>query len=290
MKRGTNPEIRRSVVGQMLEYAAHATRYWSVETLRARFEADNEGCDASPADRLAALLGDEGEPDADAFWKRVDTNLRAGNLRLLFVADKIPDELTHVVEFLNQQMPDVEVLAVELKQFRGTSVRTLVPRVIGRTAKRRLPGATRPRMTSERFLPEFPEGAVREAARRLLESAAAAGATFEWGSSGVSIRGGCKLWGQPVTVAWLYPPKERWGWMRTRHFSFGSGIIADENLPAELRELLRTYVDRFRDDDFVHDASSQGVDARYVDPQDAATHIDVLVARVETVLVELAAL
>ena len=49
-------------------------------------------------------------------------------------ADAIPDELTHVMEFLNEQMPYIEVLTVEIKQFRGESTQTLVPRVIGRIA------------------------------------------------------------------------------------------------------------------------------------------------------------
>ena len=39
-----------------------------------------------------------------------------------------------MVKFLNEQMPRIEVLAVEIKQFRGESSQTLVPRVIGRTA------------------------------------------------------------------------------------------------------------------------------------------------------------
>ena len=42
--------------------------------------------------------------------------------------------LEQVVKFLNEQMPSIEVLAVEIKQFRGQSSQTLVPRVIGRTA------------------------------------------------------------------------------------------------------------------------------------------------------------
>jgi hypothetical protein len=37
------------------------------------------------------------------------------------------------VEFLNRQMVETEVLAVEIHQFVGQNLRTLVPRVIGRT-------------------------------------------------------------------------------------------------------------------------------------------------------------
>ena len=129
VKRGSNPELRRTVVGQLLEYAAHAA-HWRADELRRTFEETNEHPDAV----LAELLQVDEEPDADAFWENVATNLAARRLRLLFIADEIPDELEQVVKFLNEQMPRIEVLAVEIKQFRGRSSQTLVPRVIGRTA------------------------------------------------------------------------------------------------------------------------------------------------------------
>jgi hypothetical protein len=37
------------------------------------------------------------------------------------------------VEFLNEQMDPAEVLAIEVKQYLGTGVKTLVPRVVGQT-------------------------------------------------------------------------------------------------------------------------------------------------------------
>ena len=51
----------------------------------------------------------------------------------MFVADEIPRELRRVVEFLNEQMT-AEVIAIEVKQYVGEGLRTLVPRVIGQTA------------------------------------------------------------------------------------------------------------------------------------------------------------
>ena len=38
VKRGSSAEIRRTIVGQMLEYAAHAARTWTADTLRRAFE------------------------------------------------------------------------------------------------------------------------------------------------------------------------------------------------------------------------------------------------------------
>ena len=36
----------------------------------------------------------------DAFWERAKTNLQAGKIRLVFLADEIPPELVRIVEFL----------------------------------------------------------------------------------------------------------------------------------------------------------------------------------------------
>ena len=149
-KRSNNTEIRRSIVGQMLDYAAYARRTWKIDDIRRAFE----DAGPNPDDALSELLQSESEPDVDDFWQRVETNLRAARMRLLFVADDIPDELAHVVEFLNEQMPGIEVLAVEIKQYRGKSGKTLVPRVIGRTAAiaDKVSMGSRKKMSRDEFL------------------------------------------------------------------------------------------------------------------------------------------
>ena len=294
VKRAENPEIRRTIVGQMLEYAAHASRTWTAEELRKAFEESSSADGVDPEEVLGRLLQTQGKPDADSFWQDVATNLSAKRLRLLFVADKLPDPLQRVVEFLNEQMPNIEVLAVEIKQFRGGSMQTLVPRVIGRTAKtpRRGSGSSQPRLTRESFLAGFSVHEVRTAAARLLDVAHNNGATFEWGPSGVSIRGRCRHWQQPVTVAWLYPPsKAGMGWMRTRDFSFGAGILDyDPGPQEELRSILQRWVNQFATDDFTEDASSRGVAAWSVDYNGIADHIDLLENRLGRVLSELSSL
>ena len=282
VKLSRNPEIRRAVVGQLLEYAAHARRSWDADDLRRTFEAQPDW-----EDTLRALLEGDDEPDPDEFWRSVKTNLRASNLRLLFVADTIPGPLAQVVEFLNEQMRDVDVLAVEIKRYVGGGRETFVPRVIGRSVKPRAAGTS---LTLDGIVARFPEEPVREAAQHLIDRARAAGATFEPGSRGFSIRGACELWPQPVTVAWVYPAET--GWARTRHFSFGAGIFSgyDPPAPAALSELLRRYAGQFASDPYAQDVSSTGVVAWCVEPDDAAKHIGVLAERVERVLGDLKAL
>ena len=129
VKRSSDTRLRREVVGQMLDYAANAIVYWPAETIRTKFEArcEAEGPDGEHV--LADFLGHEA--NEEEFWEKVKTNLQAGKVRLVFVADEIPSELRRVVEFLNEQMDPAEVLAVEISQYAGKGLKTLVPRVIG---------------------------------------------------------------------------------------------------------------------------------------------------------------
>lgn len=142
VKRSSNTEIRRQVVGQLLEYAANASAYWQLDKLRASFEANCEAEGKDPAEEVTELVEDS---DPDAFWEQVRTNLAAGKLRLVFVADHIPSELARIVEFLNEQMATTEVIALEVKQYveKEGQRQTLVPRIVGRTqAARRAKGTS----------------------------------------------------------------------------------------------------------------------------------------------------
>ncbi len=129
IKRQTDSRIRREVVGQMLDYAANCAAFWSTGTLRSSFEQTCAAAGRQSDDVLAELVGADFE--ADSFWARVEKNLADGQIRLLFVADVIPTELRRIVEFLNRQMTPAEVLAVELRQFEGQGLRTIVPMVLG---------------------------------------------------------------------------------------------------------------------------------------------------------------
>jgi hypothetical protein len=133
VKRSTDTRIRREVVGQMLDYAANAVVYWPVEQMRTRFEVT---CQTQKRDSEEVLLDFLGaDISSEAFWQRVKTNLQAGRVRLLFVADEIPPELRRIIEFLNTQMDPAEVLGVEIRQYTGQGLKAMVPIVIGQTAE-----------------------------------------------------------------------------------------------------------------------------------------------------------
>lgn len=296
VKRGDNRELRRTVVGQMLEYAAHASRTWTADELRRVFEAAGEQQaeeeDAAPQDQLAELLGEE-EPDQDGFWADVETHLAAKRLRLLFVADEIPDELARVVEFLNEQMPNIEVLAVEIKQFRGDSGQILVPRVIGALAAgpKTTTGRSRVNLRRESFLNAFADERARSAAARLLQVADSHGATVTPGVKGMSIRVPCSLWPsrQPLTLAWLYVEPDVEHWYVTRDFSFGTA--AGQYTRYEVDEQLRTRLDAwesaFADESFAEPIEGRGIVGCAIKHADAAANIEIIASRLAATIDDL---
>ncbi len=152
VKRASDTRARREVVAQMLDYAANATEYWPVDRMREAFARRCTMAGLDPAVELATFTDDE--CDEQAFWELARRNLSIGRIRLLFVADSIPPSLRRIVEFLNLHMSQIEVLAVEIRQFAAAGpagLRTLVPHVIGQTElardkKRegRVPGKSEP--------------------------------------------------------------------------------------------------------------------------------------------------
>lgn len=202
VKRSSDTRIRREVVGQMLDYAANAVISWPVERIRSQFESRCRQEQLDDSEILMMFIGAEADPEE--FWQRVKTNLQAGKIRLVFVADIIPSGLRRIVEFLNEQMDPAEVLAVEIRQYEGQGLRTLVPRVIGQTTKaedrKMVASGEKRRWDEASFFAEME-------AKRTPGEVAVARRVFDWvRSNSISF-----TWGKGVTAGSLLPYIEHKG-------------------------------------------------------------------------------
>lgn len=185
VKRSTDTRIRREVAGQMLDYAANAVVYWPADEIEAKFEATCQKNDSDPSEELEYFL--EGDTEPDEFWEQVRTNLKAGKVRMLFVADEIPSELRRIIEFMNVQMDPAEVLGVEVKQYVQGEQKAFVARVVGQTAEATRRKTTRgEKWTEKRFFDELRHESTEEeaaiAADLLRFGARASGRAADWGS------------------------------------------------------------------------------------------------------------
>lgn len=85
-KRSSDSRLRREVVAQMLDYTSNALIYLPVEEIISNLI--NNYPDREQEELLKTELGLEITPDE--FWEQVKTNLQAGKIRMVFVADYIP--------------------------------------------------------------------------------------------------------------------------------------------------------------------------------------------------------
>ncbi|MFZ1799434.1 MAG: hypothetical protein WAU24_06175, partial [Chitinophagaceae bacterium] len=108
VKRSTDTRIRREVIGQILDYAANAVSYWTIDEIINQFDKQCKHTDKDSMLELQEFL--QGENESDNFWELTKTNLTAGKIRMLIIADKIPKELQRIIEFLNEQMSPAEIL------------------------------------------------------------------------------------------------------------------------------------------------------------------------------------
>jgi hypothetical protein len=148
-KRSDDSRIRREVVGQMLDYAANAAAYWSIDTIIAQFEARCEREGSDPESILSEFL--KNEMTSESFWDHTKTNLQAGKIRLVWVSDLIPKELRRIIEFLNAQMDPAQAIGVEVKMYTGQGLKTMVPRVINATSPQRGPADSGKQWTESDF-------------------------------------------------------------------------------------------------------------------------------------------
>lgn len=236
VKRGQNTQIRREVVGQMFDYAANAVVYWAPGVLAEHFATTHRDEPGGPNAVLRQFLQLENQsPEAadaeiEAWWQQAEANLRAGRLRLLFVADEIPAELRRIIEFLNEQMATTEVLGIEVKSYSGDGLRALVPRVVGLTEAARDRKARRTPSISLAEAWDVASPSVLEA-RRILD---------EWADrNGLDIADLTKSrryrYGS-TAVVYLYPTEE----YRLAYIMIGAGP------DPEVTERLRGELSRIR--------------------------------------------
>ena len=170
-KLAENREMRRQVIGQIVEYAAHAKEDWAdgkARTLAIKYY----GAKGQKFDDIIHSEFSSGNPDfsIDGFWNLVENNLSSGKIRLVIAVDEFNDKITRDIEYLNSEMKNAQVYCLELRCFaEGPSRFVVVPTLFGssREAIERKE-ATLVDWTPEKLKENFDSMEDRELATRLL--------------------------------------------------------------------------------------------------------------------------
>lgn len=125
-----NPEARRAVIGQILDYAAGAIESWSDGKLKLLASEYWARQNRTVDDVLRLAFGDI---DTDLFWEQVESNLNQSQIRLIIAADELRPEVRRVIEFLNGQMRTVQVFGLEIRCFGEEPNAVIVPFLVGQS-------------------------------------------------------------------------------------------------------------------------------------------------------------
>ena len=206
-KLASNPEIRRTVVGQVFAYASGLWRL-SYEQFDSAWRSRSE----DHASLFVSVWSDENGDVEEEFRSVVAQNLADGNFRLILAVDSITSELRRIVEYLNAHTrTGTAVIALELGYGQESGVEVLIPRVYGveLAANKGGPSGTPPRLTIEEFrraLVESNEGPIVDGVEELMKWCEDSGGFVSFGSSSCLLN-----WpqanGPTVTPIVIYPRK-----------------------------------------------------------------------------------
>ena len=149
-KLASNPEIKRKVIGQILEYAAYLWEM-SYEELDRRVKSRRGSSLAELVETATA-----GEWDEEAFRENVDQNLKSGAFILVIVVDEINEELRRIVRYINEcGKSDYSFHAFEMRMFKADGLELLVPRLHGVSTSPSPTQAKRRKWTESEFFDDL---------------------------------------------------------------------------------------------------------------------------------------
>jgi len=185
-KLAKNPEARRTVIGQIIEYASYISQ-WTADDV---YRIANDYLKSNPDEIMGKIS--QGEFSAENFRSNIGQNLRNGKTRLIIAVDELVEPLRATVTFLNKNS-NFDILLLQVSSFEESKTRrVLIPSLFGYAQKET--GARPPKINEEIFLARCREGRHKRAeelyfrAKALEESRRANGDFINWGVSGYSYR------------------------------------------------------------------------------------------------------
>lgn len=227
-KLATNAEIRRKIVGQVLDYGSRLWHMSDVEFEQAWIRADKDH--ASPFQRL---------DDQDGRIRvAVADNLAQARFNLVLAVDAINDDLRRIVEYLNAiTRPSTGVMLVEFTRFHDAGLEMLMPRTYGaelvEAKNEQQGGGTRPRWTVQQYLDWCDSHDARNAGTmRALLTALEANGFYIAGGKAETPSLNCALTVPELGRRWpicLYTDVVRGGLVEVRFSDFKNhpGLVAE---------------------------------------------------------------
>lgn len=139
-KLARNSQIRREVVGQVLEYVAQLSKWRAHDVVQAANQYFS-AAGVKMGDRTATLMDllltvDEEETAAQPMdlYEKIETNLRKGRIKLVIASDSIPETLKDTVTFINS-FSNFDIYVLQIQSYQKDQLQIYAPTVFGFTHK-----------------------------------------------------------------------------------------------------------------------------------------------------------
>lgn len=192
-KLARNREIRREVIGQVLEYAAYL---WQMS-----FEDFNQRFVAREGRSILDLLADKApEIDREELRNRIAANLATGKFNLLIAVDEINPELDKIIAYLSGRGSGLNLEALEFETYKHGTMDLLVPHRRGQIKVEPGLGTAQ---TKEQMLAACKDEISRHLFRLVLDSWETSNNAIVPGTVGASFR--AQIGADEKVIFWAYP-------------------------------------------------------------------------------------
>jgi len=180
-KLARNPEVRRKVIGQILEYAAYLWRksYDEFDNLFRNRE------DKSITDLLGMKTP---HPLPENFREIVSNNLQSGAFNLFIAVDHMNDELEKIIAYASSRGAGLKLQAIELCTYKLGELEILAPQRHGEFVPPEPPPPVQPAITIEKALGNCPDDHSRLLFKLAVDLWEELGHEIRPGTVGVAFR------------------------------------------------------------------------------------------------------
>ena len=230
-----NPDFRHAL-SQLLDYGSDlwGKTYEEFESTVAKRYFTSDRCKVahlrgktSLQEAVGTWWPDLSKEESATFRDRLSQRLADGTFEYVIVAQRFTDPVQRTMEYLNTAMKGARFYAVELVRFEAEGLLAYETRTILKPVKG--PGTSREQYNEEKFLAGIQDEGYRLALEGLFKICYGLRLRFEWGSAGTSIRVATPSKGEPVSIAWLFPPG-RIGWMGLTDLTLGYDVMSAERV------------------------------------------------------------
>jgi hypothetical protein len=174
---------------------------------------------ASLAEAARAVWDGISDDELAQLQERLRELLSSGSFLFIVAAQRFTPPMIKTIDYLNARTTGARFAALELVAFAAYGLQAFESRTAAGPRPNRSSGGTTP-VDENSFLSRVDDQNYRQALRELLESCRGLQLRLDWGTVGVSIRVPTSDLGEPLTIAWLFPPGQA-GWSGLRDLTLG---------------------------------------------------------------------